>query len=118
MTDTQLISIDHDGNLKQGLGLWSRISIGSVSLFAFRNVGLGSKVTPIPGLKVLAPIAFAISSLVVFWTPWDKLSETIPIMAIGMLWYIAQSIKNKSARLDLTGGLWLVVYLIAVYHVL
>lgn len=38
-------------------------SIGSVSLFAFRNVGLRSKVTRIPGMKVLAPIAFAISSL-------------------------------------------------------
>lgn len=71
--------------------------------------------TRIARIKVLVRVAFAISSLVVFRAPCDKLSKTILIMAIGMLWYLMRCIKNKTAREDIMDGLWWVVYLVMEY---
>ncbi|KYH43205.1 APC family permease [Branchiibius sp. NY16-3462-2] len=91
-------------------------SIGSVSVMVFRRVGYGHEDDHLRGMSLIAPAAFAISSLVIFWEEWDPLYKTIPIVAVGVVWYAVTLVRAHHRDLrDLWGGLWLVVYLVFVY---
>lgn len=90
-------------------------SIGSISLLGFRHAGLGSKRTRLPGMQVLAPIAFVVSTLVIYWSAWTELSKTIPVLAAGLIWYVIIHVRNGYGRVDIRGGLWLVVYIALTY---
>lgn len=90
-------------------------SIGSVSLFTWRRVGLGDHTSRLPGMYVIAPFAFIVSSLVVFWVDWPTLKKTIPIVAVGLIWYAVTYVRNKDSPRELAGGVWLIAYLIAMY---
>lgn len=92
-------------------------SIGSVSLFVFRNVGLGSAATRLPGMKILAPAAFAVSSLVILWQEWDTLWKTLIPICVGLAWFIVSFVSGRRDPGDLAGGMWLVVYIAFVYLV-
>jgi hypothetical protein len=61
--------------------------IGAVSLIAFRASGLTRSDTRLRGMTAIAPVAFVVSSLVVFWTSWSKLSIAMAIIAVGIVWY-------------------------------
>ena len=90
-------------------------SIGSVSVMVFRNVGLGDAGSRLPGMRLIAPAAFVVSTLVIFWESWDKLWKTIPIVAVGVIWYGVTYALGQRDRRDLAGGVWLVVYLVITY---
>ncbi|MGV9859070.1 APC family permease [Gordonia sp. NPDC003425] len=90
-------------------------SIGSVSVFVFRNVGLGHASARLPGMRIIAPLAFMVSSLVIFWEPWDKLWKTIPIVAVGGVWFVITYWRGERDPGDISAGLWLVAYLVFVY---
>jgi amino acid transporter len=86
--------------------------IGAVSLIAFRASGLTRADTRLRGMTVIAPVAFVVSSLVVFWTSWSKLSIAMAIIAVGILWYAVVWLRSGRGVAQLTGGTWLVVYLV------
>lgn len=91
-------------------------SIGSVTLFAFRNAEIGDDSTRLPAMKVLAPLAFVVSSLVMYWESWDKLWKTIPLVAVGAIWFAVTWVRGRDRdRADFTGGVWLVAYLVFEY---
>jgi amino acid transporter len=92
-------------------------SIGSVSLWVFRRAGLGDSGTRLPGMTVIAPAAFAVSSLVIFWESWPDLWKTIPIVAIGLVWYVVTYVRGNPDPADIPAGIWLVVYVVFVYLV-
>jgi amino acid transporter len=92
-------------------------SIGSVSLRAFRNVGLGDESTRLRGMSVIAPAAFVVSTLVIVWEPWDTLRKTIPIVVATLLYYGFAHLRHRFDRGEVAGGIWLIVYLVLVYAV-
>lgn len=90
-------------------------AIGSVSLYTFRNIDLGDRRHRLPGMRLIAPFAFIVSSLVIFWVDWTELIKTIPIVAVGLIWYAITYVRNRDGVDELTGGVWLVVYLAVMY---
>lgn len=90
-------------------------AIGSVSLLAFRQVGLTKPTTRLPGMQVLSPLAFVVASFVVFWVPWDTLVKTIPIVAISLVVFVVNYLRRHETVAELTGGAWLVCYLVIMY---
>jgi len=90
-------------------------SIGSISLLAFRRAGLATAGSRLPGMAVVAPAAFVISALVIYWVKWSELRLTLPIVAVGLIWYAVTYIVQHHGIGELTGGVWLVVYLAVLY---
>ncbi|GAB3488670.1 APC family permease [Flexivirga lutea] len=92
-------------------------SIGSVSLLVFRNVDLGGRAQRLRGMRVVAPLAFMISSLVILWTAWDTLLKTLVPIAIGLVWFAVSFVRGQRDPGDVSGGIWLVVYLVLTYGI-
>ncbi len=90
-------------------------SIGSVSVMAFRRSGLSERAARLPGMAVIAPFAFIVSALVVYWVPWKELVLTIPIVAVGLIWYAVTYVRQHHGLGEVVGGLWLLAYLVVVY---
>ncbi|TWP35544.1 APC family permease [Leekyejoonella antrihumi] len=90
-------------------------SIGSITLLTFRAVGLGSERTRLKGMEIIAPLAFIVSSLVIFWSTWPDLKKTIPVVVIAVVWYAVLHIRGNLGMDEIRGGGWLVVYLAAMY---
>lgn len=90
-------------------------SIGSVSLMVFRNVELGSGETRLWGMKVMAPLAFMVSSLVIFWQDWGTLWKTAIPLAFGLAWFFITFARGQRDPGDISGGLWLPIYIVFVY---
>ncbi|MCD2186858.1 APC family permease [Actinomycetospora soli] len=85
--------------------------IGSVSLIAFRRSGLTRRDTRLRGMTVVAPVAFVVSSLIIFWVAWPKLRIAMAITVIGVLVYVVVWLRSGRPAGQLAGGWWLVVYL-------
>jgi amino acid transporter len=90
-------------------------SIGSVSLVAFRRSGLSDRTTRLPGMNVIAPFAFIVSALVIYWVPWSELVLTIPIIVVGLIWYAVTYAVQRHGPGEVVGGIWLVAYLAVAY---
>ncbi|MFC4242533.1 APC family permease [Gryllotalpicola reticulitermitis] len=90
-------------------------SIGSVSLVAFRRANLSDPADRLPGMTLIAPFAFIVSALVIYWVPWSELVLTIPIIAVGLIWYAVTYVIQHHGVGEVVGGIWLVVYLAVVY---
>lgn len=90
-------------------------SIGSVSLIAFRRSGLTDRGARLPGMPVVAPFAFIVSALVIYWVPWSELVLTIPIIGVGLIWYAITYLRQHHGVGELLGGIWLLAYLAVLY---
>ncbi|GAA4780442.1 APC family permease [Actinomycetospora chlora] len=88
--------------------------IGAVSLVAFRNSGLTRPDTRMRGMRVIAPIAFVVSSLIIFWVSWSELRIAMVIIAIGVAVYAVSWVRGGREVGQLVGGAWLVVYLVGI----
>ncbi len=67
----------------------------------------------IQGLKVIAPLAFMLASLILYWARWPLTGKVIIIMLIGLpiyFYYQAKAGFRGFAR-HLKAGIWLLVYL-------
>jgi amino acid transporter len=87
---------------------------GPVAVVVLRRIAPEAKrPLTIPWLRVIAPVAFALASLVLYWARWPLTGEVILIMAIGLPIYFYYQSKTgfTGFRDHLRGGLWLVVYL-------
>ena len=67
----------------------------------------------IGGLRLLAPAAFIVASLILYWSRWPLTGEVILIMAVGIPVYLYFQARAHFAgfRPQLKGGAWLVAYL-------
>ena len=68
----------------------------------------------IPGLPYIAPVAFVVISLVLYWARWPLTGEVIFIMLLGLPVYFYYHHKNgwKDFREHWVTGIWLVLYLL------
>jgi amino acid transporter len=68
----------------------------------------------LPAGEVLAPIAFIVANLVIYWTGWDILWKLIVAIALGFVLLAIGHIVNPSEltpTMDWRGGSWLWPYL-------
>jgi amino acid transporter len=96
------------------LGIYT-YSAGAVSVLVFRRLNLTKSNQKITGMKVIAPLGFVIGTLIVYWAGWQTLKATLSLLLAGVVLYIISYLVNKENQKELMGGLWLIVYLIAVF---
>jgi amino acid transporter len=70
----------------------------------------------VAGLSVLAPIAFVLSTLMLFWARWPHTGEIMLLLILPMPVYLYYQAKADWRNFDrqLRGAWWLLVYLIAI----
>ena len=103
-------------------------SIGAVALPIFRAEGIGTAQDRLPGMRVIAPLAFVVSTLVMYWASWNVLRTTVPVMLASVAWYGWMHLRARRAgsrgvdsaasffdAVDWRGGAWLLVYLALTY---
>lgn len=93
--------------------------VGPVAAVVFRReVPEASRPFRLGGIRIIAPIAFVIASLIIYWTGWQTDWKLLVALLIGVALYLVASrivpdqVKPPDVR-GLTAGLWMVVYLLA-----
>jgi len=67
----------------------------------------------LPYARVVSPLAFCVSSLLLFWETWPLTGEMLGVLLVGVLVY-AYYVERGRATLDsVKNGVWLVAYLVA-----
>ncbi|MEU6173065.1 APC family permease [Streptantibioticus parmotrematis] len=65
------------------------------------------------GTRVIAPISFAIATLIFYWAGWHELRIALPVLLVSVALYAYQQIRHDQDPADLVNGAWLVGYLLA-----
>ncbi len=68
----------------------------------------------LPAYKVMAPIAYVIAGLLVYWSGFHAIIIAIPSVFAGLLFLIMARRKHNFGIADVKAGLWLPIYLIVV----
>lgn len=70
----------------------------------------------IKGLRTIAPIAFIVITLVLYWARWPLTGEVILIMLAGLPIYLYYQYKNhwRGFARQLRSGMWLFCYLVVI----
>lgn len=68
----------------------------------------------LPAYKIVAPLAYVIAGLLVYWSTWDAIRIAIPSVFFGLIFLIIAKKKNNFTMEDVKVGLWLPIYLITV----
>ncbi|EPZ49187.1 APC family permease [Alicyclobacillus acidoterrestris] len=88
---------------------------GPVSALAFRDVadGMGSSVR-VKGLKILAPIAFVMASLILYAGKWPSTGRVIFVILVGLPIYLFFQYRNEGFKgfgKHLKSSIWMIAYL-------
>jgi amino acid transporter len=70
----------------------------------------------IPALEVLAPVAFVLATLMLYWARWPHTGQIMLLLIVPMPVYLYYQAKSGWAdfRRHLQGSYWLIAYLAAV----
>lgn len=68
----------------------------------------------IPGMQIIAPAAFIIMSLILYWSRWPLMGEVLFIVFGGLFIFLYYQNKNgwENIGQHLKSGLWFIVYLL------
>ena len=88
-------------------------ALPSISSIAFRRVG-ATAFTTVGGMRLLAPAAFVLASLILYWATWKELRIALPVLLVGVIVYGFQQLRGGVDWLDVRVGRWLVAYLVAI----
>jgi amino acid transporter len=104
------------GSLAEVISVATLISYvtGPISVMALRRTGPHlNRPLKVKGMSVIAPVAFILASLILYWATWPLTGEVIFIMLLGLpiyFYYQAKSNWTGFGR-QLKAGMWLIVYL-------
>ena len=88
---------------------------GAVSLSVFRRTDPETKRPfKLPFAKVLAPIAFVIANLLVYWSGWSAIEIIVPLDLAGVLFILIYNHYTKLDKKYAMYGIWLPIYLIVI----
>jgi amino acid transporter len=88
---------------------------GPLALAIFRRKNPGEpRPYRLPACQVLAPWAFVVSSVLIFWAGWHSVRVLIPSVAVGLLLLFFYHPHRKITAADVKWGIWLPLYLGAV----
>jgi amino acid transporter len=82
-----------------------------VTVMVFRKVGL-TKDNGLPGMHIIAPLAFVFATLLIYWTNWSRVQLAITGLIIGIGAYLVTHFINKHKSVEIFGGLYLVIYIL------
>ncbi|MGH3320970.1 MAG: APC family permease [Streptosporangiaceae bacterium] len=68
----------------------------------------------LPFYKVLAPWAFVVSSVMIYWSGWQAIHILIPSVFVGLLLLFFYNHHRRLTLHDVACGIWLPVYLIVI----
>ena len=90
---------------------------GPVTLISFRRlVPTWKRPFKLKGAKLLAPLAYLLASLAIYWAKWPTTIEVFGVIALGLIFYIYYELRQPSGRKkvlrSLKGARWLVFELI------
>lgn len=105
---------------------WSKI-IGFVSITGFFAYIMGPvaimvlrKSAPslkrpikIAGAGLIAPVAFIVASLIIYWASWAYNKYALGAIAIGAVIYFIMLVMGRAQAQEIKSGIWLIGYLIA-----
>jgi amino acid transporter len=92
------------------LGLMA-YALPAVSAVAFARSGsVGEDGVP-RWLPYLAPAAFVLATMIIYWAGWHELRIALPILLVGVIVYLFQQWRAREGWRDARLGAWLVVYL-------
>ncbi len=67
----------------------------------------------IPGMNFIAPIAFIVISLIIYWSRWPLTGQVLLVTFGGLIIYIYYQFKNKKEIYQhLKNGIWFISYLL------
>lgn len=66
------------------------------------------------GSKIIAPIAFIFSFLIIYWSTWPLVGEVVATVLAGLVMFAYFYYKNGFPLEDIKSGIWLVILLISV----
>ena len=64
------------------------------------------------GMSIIAPVAFVIASLIIYWAGWPITGDVLIAMAVGLPLYYYFHVKNKLEASHAKAGIWLIAFLI------
>src|ERR1700761_3525537 len=62
-------------------------------------------------VRYVAPVAFVLASLIIYWAGWTELRVALPLLLVGVFVYAYQHWRAGAPWADARLGLWLVAYL-------
>lgn len=71
----------------------------------------------LPLVKILAPFAFVVSSLMIFWSGWASVRILIPSVFVGLFLLFFYARRARITRADVTQGLWLPIFQLVIMAV-
>jgi amino acid transporter len=93
--------------------------IGPIAVSTLRRTAPDlSRPVRIGGLQVWAPLAFIVSSLIIYWSGWSVVSVVMGAALAGLIIYFIyfdlRAATGDWTVEEITRGLWLVAYLVAI----
>lgn len=64
----------------------------------------------LPWTQVLAPFAFVVSSLMIFWSGWASVRILIPSVFVGLLLLFFYARRRRVTRQDVVQGIWFPIF--------
>ncbi|BBD72267.1 amino acid transporter [Sulfodiicoccus acidiphilus] len=96
-------------------GLLFAYAPGAVSLAVLRQTNPDTpRPYRLPAAKVLAPIAFVVSSLMIFWSGWQATSILLTTVFLGLPFLVFYARYKGVSKEELKYGLWLPIYMLAI----
>jgi len=102
--------------------LVSAVTVGFMVSYAIGPVALGALRRTAPdverpfrlrGARVVAPLAFVLSSLLLLWSSWPLTGEMLGVLLVGVLVYAYYVRRGRAGTYSARHGVWLVSYLLA-----
>lgn len=87
----------------------------AISLSIFRKkVPNENRPFKLPAYKIVAPLAYVIAGLLVYWSGFNAIKIAIPSVFFGLIFLIIAKKKNNFSMQDVKAGIWLPIYLITI----
>jgi amino acid transporter len=67
----------------------------------------------VPAVKIVAPLAFIMSSLTVYWTTWPYTGYTLIALLMGLGIFMISNSRGAYPESDVRQGIWIVTYSVA-----
>jgi len=96
-------------------GLLFAYAPGAVSLAVLRKTNPNvQRPYRLPAYKVLSPIAFVVSGLMIFWSGWQETSILLTTVFLGLAFLVFYARYKGLTWAEMKCGLWLPVYMLAI----
>ncbi|MGC8609619.1 MAG: APC family permease, partial [Thermoplasmata archaeon] len=97
-------------SINSGLSIIAYMS-GPVSLLIFRKQEISSSGFKLPFAGIIAPMAFAFSALIIYWSGFP---DTFYMSIIAFAGLILFAFKNKGTEMELKSGMWIILILVVI----